>query len=79
MECSYGGRTLPAASISIGIAQWPEDGGTPEELIGAADSALYSAKHGGRDQVSVSEPDLKTRLRRRPISAGNQATGDRVR
>ena len=59
MECRYEGRNLPAASVSIGIAQWPEDGAsseeliTAEELIKAADSALYAAKHSGRDQLSV--------------------------
>jgi diguanylate cyclase (GGDEF)-like protein len=53
MECKYEGKTLPAASVSIGVAQWPDHGSSPEELIKAADSALYSAKHGGRDQVSV--------------------------
>ena len=59
MECRYEARILPAASVSIGIAQWPQDGATagelitPEELIKAADSALYAAKHGGRDQLSV--------------------------
>jgi diguanylate cyclase (GGDEF)-like protein len=53
MECAYQGQILPAASISIGIAQWPDHGATAEELIGAADTALYSAKHRGRDHVSV--------------------------
>lgn len=53
MECRYEGRVLPAASLSIGVAQWPDHGATSEELIQAADSALYSAKHSGRDQVCV--------------------------
>jgi diguanylate cyclase (GGDEF)-like protein len=53
MECAYEDQILPAASISIGIAQWPEHGATLEELISSADSALYSAKHGGKDHVSV--------------------------
>jgi diguanylate cyclase (GGDEF)-like protein/PAS domain S-box-containing protein len=53
IACTYEGRSLPTTSISLGIAQWPEDGLTPQEIIGAADSALYAAKHAGRDQVSV--------------------------
>jgi diguanylate cyclase (GGDEF)-like protein len=54
MECRYEGRILPTASLSAGVAQWPDHGATSESLIKAADGALYSAKHGGRDQVCVS-------------------------
>ena len=39
MECKYEGKTLPAASISIGVAQWPDHGSSPEDLIKAADYA----------------------------------------
>jgi diguanylate cyclase (GGDEF)-like protein len=40
-------------SVSIGVACFPEDGGTKGELIEAADRALYRAKHLGRDRVCV--------------------------
>jgi diguanylate cyclase (GGDEF)-like protein/PAS domain S-box-containing protein len=53
MECRYEGRLLPAAGLSAGVAQWPDHGTTSEDLIKAADRALYVAKHGGRDQVCV--------------------------
>jgi diguanylate cyclase (GGDEF)-like protein len=53
LECMHEGRILPSASISIGVAQWPDHGASPEDLIKAADFALYSAKHGGRDQLSA--------------------------
>jgi diguanylate cyclase (GGDEF)-like protein len=53
MECMYEGRVLPAASVSIGVAQWPDHGASAEDLIKAADFALYSAKNSGRDQISV--------------------------
>ena len=53
IECRYEGRLLPSASLSIGVAQWPDHGPGADELIKAADNALYSAKHGGRDQVRV--------------------------
>lgn len=38
-------------TVSLGIACFPEDGQTLEELIAHADEALYAAKHAGRNQV----------------------------
>jgi len=35
----------PALSVSAGVAAFPEDGDTPEKLLGAADRALYAMKH----------------------------------
>jgi diguanylate cyclase len=40
-------------TISIGVAQVYEEISTPEKLIDQADQALYMAKKGGRDQVSI--------------------------
>ena len=34
----------PALSVSAGVAAFPEDGDTPEKLLGAADRALYGMK-----------------------------------
>lgn len=41
-------------SCSAGLAEWDGEM-SAEELVGAADAALYRAKHGGRDQT-VGEP-----------------------
>ncbi len=41
-------------SISIGVASFPDDAGDPDALLKAADSALYAAKHAGRDCVVLS-------------------------
>jgi len=35
----------PGLSVSAGIAAYPEDGDTPEKLLGAADRMLYRMKH----------------------------------
>jgi len=37
----------PILSVSAGIASYPEDGDTPEKLLGAADRMLYRMKHRG--------------------------------
>lgn len=43
----------PALSVSAGIAAYPEDGDTPEKLLGAADRALYRMKHRGSAMNSI--------------------------
>jgi diguanylate cyclase (GGDEF)-like protein len=41
----------PVLSVSAGVAAFPEDGDTPEKLLGAADRALYAMKHPGKSTV----------------------------
>jgi len=38
-------------SISIGIAMYPDNGSSPEEIVGHADISLYTAKATGRNRV----------------------------
>jgi diguanylate cyclase (GGDEF)-like protein len=52
------GTTLPnGTSISIsfsgGVASYPEHGLVRDEIIGAADAALYKSKHSGRNQIFI--------------------------
>lgn len=47
-------RVLGPVSVSIGVACFPQHGGSPERLLAAADSALYRAKADGRNRVVVS-------------------------
>ena len=43
-------------SVSIGVAQFPEDGDAPDALLARADAALYRAKREGRDRVLRAPP-----------------------
>jgi GGDEF domain-containing protein len=48
----YRAGTLPPATVSIGVATYPEHGDTPEALLRMADQALYRAKQLGRNVVA---------------------------
>ena len=47
------GQTLPAPTASFGIAVYPTNGTKSNDLLKAADQALYRAKQEGRDRVCV--------------------------
>jgi len=49
-------RTQITATISMGIASHPANGGTREAILRAADRAMYAAKAAGRDHIRWSDP-----------------------
>jgi diguanylate cyclase (GGDEF)-like protein len=51
----YGDKPLGPITISAGIAVFPAHGSTSQQIMGAADAALYQAKKGGRDCVVVTD------------------------
>ncbi len=53
-EIPFGTSTL-AVTMSFGIADFPQNGTTGDELIAAADLALYASKGAGRNQVRLAE------------------------
>jgi diguanylate cyclase (GGDEF)-like protein/PAS domain S-box-containing protein len=53
MRVEHLGQSLEAVTLSLGVASSPEHGATGEAIIHAADTALYRAKHEGRDRVVV--------------------------
>ncbi len=50
-------------TLSIGIAMFPHDGTTVEELLSSADTALYAVKNSGRDNCAVYEASMKPKVR----------------
>ena len=61
LQITFGGQLLPALSVSIGIAQFPEHGISTAELIAAADHAMYTAKQAGRDCIRTFGGDPSTK------------------
>jgi len=55
LDLHHHGQSLGSVTISAGIASFPIHGGNPEDLIHAADQALYKAKKMGRDCVVLCE------------------------
>lgn len=47
-------RLYRTTTMSVGVAEYPDHGASAEELIMAADSAMYQAKARGRDRVVIS-------------------------
>jgi diguanylate cyclase (GGDEF)-like protein/PAS domain S-box-containing protein len=52
----HAGQVLGRITVSIGVSAFPGHGATGEELVRAADKALYRAKEEGRDRVVVADP-----------------------
>lgn len=43
-------------TISIGVATYPRDAGSADDLVASADKALYAAKRAGKNRVIRAEP-----------------------
>jgi diguanylate cyclase (GGDEF)-like protein len=57
LSVMHEGQPLGLLTISVGVAAYPDHGNTPAALLRAADSALYQAKHAGRDRVVAAEAE----------------------
>lgn len=57
LELTNFDRAIGSATVSIGVAMFPDHGATVDEVARAADVALYWAKEGGRNRVVHFVPD----------------------
>ena len=57
--------TATDVGVSIGIALYPDDGISAEQILANADMALYRAKGNGRGSACFFEPDMDLAVRRR--------------
>jgi diguanylate cyclase (GGDEF)-like protein/PAS domain S-box-containing protein len=53
LKLQYKDTRLGPISISVGVAAFPEQCATPDELLKVADQCLYQSKTLGRDRVTV--------------------------
>ena len=51
--------------MSIGIAHYPDDGRSANSLVKAADSAMYAAKHAGKNRYAFYSPEMTRQAEQR--------------
>jgi diguanylate cyclase (GGDEF)-like protein len=54
LKLTHNGQPLGEVTLSMGVATFPDHGADRENLLYAADMALYEAKRGGRNRVVLS-------------------------
>lgn len=55
LDVQFHSKSIGRKTVSIGIADYPNHGGTVDQILQASDEALYKAKTQGRNQVVVFE------------------------
>jgi diguanylate cyclase (GGDEF)-like protein len=69
-------RGRAAVTVSGGIAVYPEDAGTPADLIVQADAGLYRAKAAGKNRVLLAQGERRRYRRVASTRQVNVATGE---
>jgi ribonuclease P protein subunit RPR2 len=62
------GDGMPAMSVSIGVASYPEHGADVDGVLHAADMALYDAKLGGRNRVRLAPSNGSSPIPAPPVA-----------
>jgi diguanylate cyclase (GGDEF)-like protein len=70
LRIRYRDLDLPRMTVSAGVASFPAFGPTTQDLLRAADAALYVAKDAGRNQVRVAAASAGPGRARAPEDAG---------
>ncbi|MBM0229790.1 GGDEF domain-containing protein, partial [Micromonospora sp. ATA51] len=65
-----GEPVLVPVTVSIGIAVYPDHAATGQQVLDAADDALYAAKAAGRDGYRLAQPPDPTPTQEIPVVAG---------
>ena len=68
VEEAFAGESVPL-TISLGLAQFPQNGDTADALLEAADQALYAAKRLGRNRSVIFSEEIAPLVRDRAASA----------
>jgi diguanylate cyclase (GGDEF)-like protein/putative nucleotidyltransferase with HDIG domain len=64
-----------ALTVSFGVAAYPNHGATGDQLLRAADQALYVAKELGRDRTAIYRPEVTAQLLSREDRSALHAEG----
>lgn len=59
LQIRYGDQLLGTVTLSVGLVEVSKDEATPEEILRAADEALYAAKNAGRDCIVAHRDSVK--------------------
>ena len=55
VRVDHAGTPMPGVTLSAGIALYPDHGATANDVVQAADAALYTAKSAGRDRTHTAD------------------------
>ena len=55
LKVFHRGQEIESVTVSLGIAMFPGDGDSGQDVLRAADDAMYQAKAQGRNRVVVAQ------------------------